>query len=41
MAQHDEASQEHRDMWRNFCRLSAAVIVGATVVLGLMALTLL
>ena len=38
---HDEASQAHRDTWRNFCRLTAAVMIGVTVLLGLMALTLL
>jgi hypothetical protein len=41
MAHSDEASQAHRDMWRNFCRLTAAVIVGAVVLLSVMALTLL
>jgi hypothetical protein len=41
MAHTEEASQEHRDTWRNFCRLTAAVIVGATALLSVMALTLL
>lgn len=39
MAKIDEVSQEHRDTWRSFCRLTAVIVVGVVLLLGLMALT--
>jgi hypothetical protein len=41
MARIDEVSQEHRDTWRNFCRLTTVLVIGVIALLGLMALTLL
>jgi len=41
MAHTDEVSQAHRDTWRAFVKLTTAVIVGVTILLAIMALTLL
>ncbi len=41
MAHTDEISREHRDTWRGFVKLVAAVMIAAAVVLSLMAITLL
>jgi len=41
MARIDEVSQEHRNTWRSFCRLTTVFVGGVVVLLGLMALTLL
>jgi len=41
MAHTDEVSQEHRDTWRGFVKLVAAVVIAAVVLLSLMAIALL
>lgn len=41
MTRIDEVSQEHRDTWRSFCRLTTVIVAGVVALLGLMALALL
>jgi Bacterial aa3 type cytochrome c oxidase subunit IV len=41
MAQIDEVSQEHRDTWRGFVKLVAAVVLAVAVLMSVLAITLL